>query len=61
MEVLEKDLGKKSDDKHGDKDSKNLHQSDNSNLLKCFKLMERMVVLNDQHEKYHDYKYYLTP
>jgi len=29
-----------------------------SSFKRCLKIMERMVVQNDQKEQYHDYKYY---
>ena len=31
-----------------------------TSFKRCLKIMERMVVQNDQKDKYHDYKYYWT-
>jgi len=47
MELLREEAGSKNkEEKSHEKDKKmqSFHTSDNSNLLKCFKLMERMVV-----------------
>jgi dynein intermediate chain 1 len=47
---------KKKDQEFGDKKQESTLYS--NSFRRCLKIMERMVVQNDQNEKYYDYKYY---